>query len=513
MSKLAQAWQFIAAQNAMSHSGNCHALKKHAIEASFGVSWLSRMVLSGIIGRSGRVKLAARSKPLTLKRVAMQFQLRLPRRPQLLTGLADVVKFALLLWIGFASPGWAWGAQDSQIQREQAAESKTPLAADKPDPVKRTVGIVKQKPLQGRSVKIADGYMVPYTAKIPGSEIEFTMIPIPGGEFTMGSPSGEEDRNDDEGPQFKVTLKPFWMGKYEVTWAEYRKYMQMDKAFKALQENGLRIVTAENAIDAVTAPSSLYDPSFTFSSGEAPNEPAATMTQFAAKQYTKWLSLTSQAFYRLPTEAEWEYACRAGTTTAFYFGDDASELDKHAWTYESSDDNRHAVGKLKPNPWGLYDMYGNVAEWVLDQYDESGYTHVDEGALVTVDQAFRKPTKLFPRVARGGSFEMEPEECRSAARMASDDKQWKLSDPCFPMSPWWYTDAPATGVGFRLLRPLTAPKDAKSRNAYWEPDIESIQEDANTRIDSEGRGAKAVVDPGLSKDISTIKGRRLKGRR
>ena len=401
------------------------------------------------------------------------------------------VRVSILVLIGWASCVFlSW----SELSRPVTAQDLKVLEKSK-------LGIVKQKPAEGPSVKIPGGFMVPYTAKIPGSKIEFTMVPIAGGEFTMGSPDDEEDRRKDEGPQFKVKVEPFWMGKYEVTWAEYKKYMKMDKVFKALQKKGLRVVTAENKIDAVTAPSSLYDPSFTFSCGDAPNEPAATMTQFAAKQYTKWLSLQSNSFYRLPTEAEWEYACRAGTSTAFYFGDDAGELEKHAWIYESSDDERHPVGKLKPNPWGLYDMYGNVAEWVLDQYDEDGYTHVEAGASVTAEKAFLKPTKLFPRVVRGGSFEMEPEDCRSAARLGSDDKNWKNSDPCFPRSPWWYTDEPATGVGFRLLRPLKVPANAKSRSVFWDADIESVKEHAKQRVDEEGRGANAVVDPKLSEDI------------
>ena len=99
---------------------------------------------------------------------------------------------------------------------------------------------------------------------------------------------------------------------------------------------------------------------------------------------------------------------------------------------------------------------------------------------------------------------MEPEDCRSAARLGSDDKNWKNSDPCFPRSPWWYTDEPATGVGFRLLRPLKVPEDAKSKSVFWEADIESIKDHAKQRVDNEGRGANAVVDAKLSEDISKL---------
>jgi sulfatase modifying factor 1 len=361
-------------------------------------------------------------------------------------------------------------------------------------------GLVKNKPPAGRSIKVDGGFMVAYEATIPGTDVKFTMIPIPGGKFTMGSPVDEDDRRDDEGPQFEVTVEPFWMGKYEVTWGEYRKFMQLDKVFKAFNGKGIRSITSDNKVDAVTAPSSLYDSTPYLSGGEA-NQPAASMTQFAAKQYTKWLSLTSNTFYRLPTEAEWEYACRADTITAFYFGEDDEDLKHHAWNVETADDERHPVGQLRPNPWGLY---GNVAEWVLDQYDEDGYTHVAEGASVTTQQAFAKPTKLFPRVIRGGSFELEPEDCRSAARMGSDDKDWKTADPNFPKSPWWFADFPGFGVGFRIVRPLAEPKSRAAKNAVWDADVESIVDDAKNRIIENGRGAFGAVDASLPNDISKL---------
>lgn len=393
---------------------------------------------------------------------------------------------------------------DAVVGQQEKEDSAAETKPETQESFDSTVGVVKEKPTKEPFVEIEGGYMVPYTATIPGTEIKYTMIPIPGGKFKMGSPDDEEDRRDDEGPQFEVTVEPFWMGKHEVTWAEYKKYMQLDKVFKALHSKGLRKVTAENTVDAITAPSALYDPSFTFSAGKAPNQPAATMTQYAAKQYTKWLSLTSKAFYRLPTEAEWEYACRAGTTTPFYFGDDVDDLEDHAWYIESSDDERHPVGQLKPNPWGLHDMYGNVAEWVLDEYDEEGYKQVKEGDSVDTQKAFRKPTKLYPRALRGGSFELEPEDCRSAARIGSDDKEWKVADPNFPKSPWWYTDFPGTGVGFRIIRPMKVPAAAKDRNAFWEADVEGIKDDAKNRIIDNGRGAYGVVDSELAKDISEL---------
>jgi formylglycine-generating enzyme required for sulfatase activity len=360
----------------------------------------------------------------------------------------------------------------------------------------KNLGIVAERPSSGPFVPCDNGFMVPYEAVIPGTDVRFEMVPIPGGRFRMGSPPDEEGRLDDEGPQFEVEIEPFWMGKFEITWAEYRRYMALHDIFKRFEGAGIRQVTDDRAIDVVTAPSSLYDPSFTFLAGAQDRGPAASMTQFAAKQYTKWLSLTSDIFYRLPTEAEWEYACRAGTTTRFSFGDDIDKIDEYAWHEDNSDGERHLVGEKKPNPWGLYDMHGNVAEWVLDAYSETGYGELST-QLQTVASAFRKPTKLYPRVVRGGSFDLAPEDCRSAARLGSEDRDWKEEDPNFPRSPWWYTTEPATGVGFRLLRPLRPPTSREEQESFWRADLDEIHEDAVSRVRQEGRGALGLVDDKL----------------
>ena len=395
-------------------------------------------------------------------------------------------------------------ARGQGVVTQNTGDSKVELkSAPEESASSEVLGVVKTKPTDGFYVEFDGGFMVPYEVTIPRTEIKYTMIPIPGGTFTMGSPEDEEDRRDDEGPQFEVTVKPFWMGKYEVTWAEYKHYMSMYESIQALQRTGIRKITDENEIDGFTSPSPLWNTEFTYYEGDGPKEPAATMSQFAAKQYTKWLSKISSDFYRLPTEAEWEYACRAGTKTAFHFGDDIDDLEDHCWHEENSEEVRTDCGQLKPNAWGLYDMYGNVAEWVLDQYDEDGYTHVEAEAKLTTEQAYRKPTRLFPRVVRGGSWESVPEECRSASRLGSD-KEWRAADPNTPKSPYWHTSSPALGVGFRLMRPLNPPATDAAKNEFWDADIPSIIDDVNSRIEFQGKGAYAPVDPDLPKDIETL---------
>jgi formylglycine-generating enzyme required for sulfatase activity len=326
------------------------------------------------------------------------------------------------------------------------------------------------------------------------------MEPIPGGEFVMGSPEGEPGRDDQmEGPQRRFRVDPFWMAKCEVTWAEYKQYMQTYHAFKKFEELGLRKVTDENRIDAITSPTPLYEPDFTFEYGEDDEQPAVTITQYSSKQYSKWLSAVTGQQFRLPTEAEWEYACRAGTTTAYYFGDDASKLSDYAWfSGNSSDEGTRKVGQKEPNAWGLYDMHGNAAEWVLDAYEPY---RASDSELNAARDWVRSET-LDPRIVRGGSWEFDAAACRAASRFPSDTTSWKETDPNLPKSPWWFTDDPARGVGFRLVRPLqTVPREAMEE--FWRIDNEDTKYDVADRL-SEGRGVLGIVDKDLPEAISKL---------
>jgi formylglycine-generating enzyme required for sulfatase activity len=175
-------------------------------------------------------------------------------------------------------------------------------------------------------------------------------------------------------------------------------------------------------------------------------------------EYCRWLSQKTGKLYRLPTEAEWEWAARAGTATAYSFGDDPKDLKDYAWFADDDPDElTQEVGKKKPNPWGLYDMYGNVAEWCLDHYKKDAYATFPADKL-TLEPVIMPTAARFPHVARGGSWADKADRCRSAARRGSD-KSWIKLDPQRPQSIWWLTSADF--VGFRIVRAVEEQDNLK----------------------------------------------------
>lgn len=368
-------------------------------------------------------------------------------------------------------------------------------------------GISQHPPVSGPSVKVADGFMVPYEVAIPGTGRTFTMIPIPGGKFRMGSPDSETGRSADEGPQVEVEVEPFWMAKCEVTWGEYRPFMGLYRIFKQLQSEGVRRVNDSNLIDAITVPTPLYQSSHTFEFGEDPMQPAVTMTQYSAKQYAKWISGLVLQQLRLPSEAEWEYAARAGSTTPYSFGDDVAELKKYACFAETNSKGPSLVGQRVANAFGLHDMHGNVWEWTIDGYSSEGYKGLSErqqqGEKLQGQGAVQWSDLAYPRTVRGGGWQDPPERLRSAARLGSDDEDWKDEDPNVPRSPWWFTSDPARGIGFRLVRSYQ-DLDVEGIKRYWEYDHPDIELDVQLRME-EGRGARGLAVPDLMKDLEKHK--------
>ena len=296
-----------------------------------------------------------------------------------------------------------------------------------------------------------------YNQKIIEKNYGLEMIPIPEGEFQMGSPYSERNRMADEGPIHKVKIEAFWMAKYETTWDLYHLFMERKIDKKQPKFDSKNEVNID--VDGISGATTPYV-EMSFGMG-IDGYPAISMTQLAAKKFCQWLSSMTGNFYRLPTEAEWEYACRAGTTTAYSFGDDPNLLDDYAWYKNNSNESYQKVGNKKPNPWGLYDMHGNVSEWTLDEHDVRSYQKYYNTVAIN---PYAKPSKLYPRVVRGGSWMNSNFKLRSASRQASS-KQWKKQDPQIPRSVWWHTDAQF--VGFRIVRPLKAPKPEKQLT-YWE---------------------------------------------
>jgi len=209
--------------------------------------------------------------------------------------------------------------------------------------------------------------------------INLDMLYVPSGKFTMGS-LFEERGNGDERPQIKdVNVSDFYMGKYEVTQAQWLAIMGNNPAKS--KDN------LQNPVDSVS-----WDD---------------------AQDFCKKLSHKTGREFRLPSEAEWEYACRAGTTTVYSFGDNASLLVEYAWYFDNSSLKTHPVGMKKPNPWGLYDMHGNVWEWCQDSYEKYG----GESDLIRkTGKAITKENDNHYRILRGGSWIVSAWGCRSACR-------------------------------------------------------------------------------------------------
>ena len=361
----------------------------------------------------------------------------------LVRGLTAWQSFAAVCWCCASAIGWA---ENSPPLANPAAEAK------------------------------AEAEMKAYSETITPNNVKFEMLPIKGGKYLMGSPDSEPKRFADEGPQHEVEIAPFWMGKHEVTWDEYEIFM-LKTDYQHRQAASLAVTQQDKFADALARPTAPYA-DMTFGMGKY-GCPAISMTHHAARLYCQWLSAKTGRYYRLPTEAEWEYACRAGTTTAYSFGDDPAQLGEYAWYFDNSDDKYQKVGLKKPNPWGLYDMHGNVTEWCLDQYHADFYQQF-AGKLTKAP--LDVPKELYPDAVRGGSWDDDPERLRSAARRGSNI-DWKMQDPQRPQSVWYHTDAQFSG--FRIVRPLVEPTE-EEKSTIW-----------NTGLEESGKGGR-ITYPGVN---------------
>lgn len=297
-----------------------------------------------------------------------------------------------------------------------------------------------------------------YMEQIPNTAVSFNMVAVPGGAFQMGSPENEAFRDKDEGPVRIVNISPFFMGEVEVSWNEFWTFYGATMSEGRIDPYTIRAHN-DSEPDAISGPTPPFGiPDQGWGGGD---RPAITMTHYAAKTYCQWLSQVTGKKYRLPTEAEWEYACRGGTQTPYFFegdpkryasvgirnkifGPDTTTINSYSVYALNSGGKTREPFFVEPNPFGLKNMSGNVFEYCSDWYSPDAYAQT---ATEVTDPA--GPVTGTEHVIRGGNYLSEAEDLRSAARESTDSEAWLITDPQQPKSLWWYSDM--KGIGFRVV--------------------------------------------------------------
>lgn len=321
--------------------------------------------------------------------------------------VAALLSFPCVLLPGVMLQAGA-SAPKNKIPTVKTAKPKAPLkskpAATKPaTSIKPTTAVTSATAKEKSAAQKVREFSA-FEQAIPGTLVKFEMKSVPAGRLKMADP-------DKAGATREVEIKPFWMGKTEVTWDEFDIYVFRFDLTEEQKAAG---------VDAASRPSKPYG---------APDRgfghqgyPALAMTYSAAEGYCKWLSQKTGRKYRLPTEAEWEWAARAGGEAVP--GNDKAVLDKVSWNWDNANDKTHPVGSKAANAWGLHDLLGNVAEWCQGM------------------GADKLP------VVRGGSFDDAADKIHSGRR-ALQTPAWNITDPQNPKSKWWLANAPF--VGFRVV--------------------------------------------------------------
>jgi len=297
-----------------------------------------------------------------------------------------------------------------------------------------------------------------FTENVPGTTVTINMIAIKGGTFKMGSDKKEPFHKADEAPVRNVTLSSFFMSELQVTWEQYYTFTAHTMSEGRTPPETIYANNTRPDLDAVSGPTPPYgSPDQGWGSGSLP---AITMTHYAAETFCQWLSLTTGKKYRLPTEAEWEYAARGGTETPYFFEGNPKDFSDQGFMrkffaaktevisdyviYRKNSNNRtQDPEKVKPNPFGLKNMYGNVWEYCADKYSAKAYGNTDLNVTNPME------TEGDEYVVRGGFYNSDAADLRSAARSHTYHDDWIKTDPQQPKSIWWYTDM--KGIGFRIV--------------------------------------------------------------
>lgn len=296
-----------------------------------------------------------------------------------------------------------------------------------------------------------------FTETIPNTVVSFNMKAIPGGSFKIGSPENESLRQADEGPQKEVKISPFFMAETEVTWEVYLAFYSATAAEgRSTDTEGTRTTADVDAISGPTPPYGQPDQNWGLGS-----RPAITMSYHSAETFCKWLSKVTGKKYRLPTEAEWEYAARGGKETPFFFegeikdfaekgffgkmfGKESDVINNYIIYGKNSRAKTQEPDKVEANPFGLKNMLGNAAEYCADWYSPEAYKLLADGELDP-----KGPESGSERVVRGGHFKSDIAEVRNASRSATQSEAWLKTDPQMPKSIWWLSDC--NYISFRVV--------------------------------------------------------------
>lgn len=297
-----------------------------------------------------------------------------------------------------------------------------------------------------------------FTEQIPGTPLAFKMVAIPGGSFKMGSTDKEPFHKEDESPVRNVTLNQFFMGETEVNWDMYWAFYRETMSEGRTPPEVVFLNNSNPDVDVVTGPTPPFGfPDQGWGGGD---RPAITMTHYAAETFCQWLSKKTGKKYRLPTEAEWEYAARGGTETPYFFEGSPKKYSDHGFwrkffnadtevissyvIYGKNSRNRtQEPSEVQPNPFGLKNMLGNVMEYCADKYNPDAYNKSGDNATNPLE------TEGTEWVIRGGNYTSDAADLRCAARNYTQHDAWLKTDPQQPKSIWWYSDI--RGIGFRLV--------------------------------------------------------------